>query len=208
MFLRVCNCKYELTRKILDCNQSNEYSTHIIHRYRKPQEPFNLPTQKPRRRTKYEWPQEVEPTETLSPKTTLQTVNWTTSCQMWAGRHHVTSPITWPLDLPRGVLYRWSIVTIAQLWRYGASKILVVTTQTIWGHVTSSVTWPLDVPTPYTLPENQTGTGLADRLCRWGHLKFLPESRLVVGRSSVFNNSLCSCHYTPLRYVRNIACAE
>jgi len=35
-----------ITRNVLDCNQSNEYSAHIIRRYRKLQpEPLDLPTQ-------------------------------------------------------------------------------------------------------------------------------------------------------------------
>jgi len=53
---------------------------------------------------------------------------------------HVTSLVTWPLDSAYVVFYWWSIVSIClygPLWRYGASKIIGVTT------LTFGVTWRL-----------------------------------------------------------------
>jgi len=60
---------------------------------------------------------------------------------------HVTSSVTWPLDLPYVVSYWRFIVTmhlsctVTEIW---GPKYIGVTTLTFWGHVTSSVTWPSD----------------------------------------------------------------
>ena len=67
-----------------------------------------------------------------------------TSLTFWG---HVTSSVTWPLDLAYVVSYWWSIGTMRLsciVTKILGPKCIGVTTLTFWGHVTSSVTWAFD----------------------------------------------------------------
>jgi len=98
--------------------------------------------------------------------------------------------------------------TVMEIWRL---KDNGVTTLTFWGRVTSRVTWPFD-------SRRSTSYGWSIVTMRLSGIvmeiwpfevhpgMLLQEQRSVVGGRSVLNITLIS--YTPLRYVRNVACEE
>ena len=77
-------------------------------------------------------------------------------------------------------------VYLAPLWRYGASKIMVVTSLTFWGHVTSSVMWPFDSLEPSSYGWS-IETGRLTKLFTSGHGRhfFLILNSVVVPTSTV-----------------------
>ena len=85
----------------------------------------------------------------------------------------------------------WPCIYLARIRRYGASKILGVTSLTLWGHVTSSVTWSFDSACGFVLVVHCNHVSILHRYGDmepqryWGHYLDRLGSRDVIGHVTI-----------------------